>query len=126
MNSAQVTYHFHCTIPPHNESGSFSTKIKLAEEAWRCGPSLQLLKTSLDILTLPERGDGARGWVTWTSEEQPKELSSAYHALLTKAIFKDPDEQRTSDLSLPVHHTPHNESGCFSTKIKLAEEAWRR
>ena len=52
-----------------------STNIKLAEEAWRCGPSLQLLenlKKSLDI----QRGRGARGWGTWKSEEQPKELFS--------------------------------------------------
>ena len=53
------------------------TNIKLAEEAWRCGPSLQLLenlKKSLDI----QRGRGARGWGTWKSEEQPKELFSYY------------------------------------------------
>ena len=37
MSSTQVTYHFQCTIPPHNKSGSFSTKIKLGEEPWRCG-----------------------------------------------------------------------------------------
>ena len=50
---------------------------------------------------------------------------------LTKSIFKDPDEQYTSELSLPVHHTTHPPT----TPIRVAatapnsifgEEPWSR
>ena len=59
MSTTQMTFHFPCTItPPHNKSGSFSTKMRLAEEHWMGDPWGDPLK-SLQILR-GERGQRPR------------------------------------------------------------------
>ena len=100
-------------------SDYLAPKIKLAEEPW--------LWWSLQILTNPynsSEGRGDRGCEIWNCQEPPKAVFSDYF-LLSKHMFKYPDEHYRNGLSLPVHHTPPLvRVSVLAPKIKLAEEPW--
>ena len=111
ISSTQVTYHFQCTItPPLIRVAALAPKLN-----WVRSPggvvlrspciSLQLLinlENTLHVLR-GEMGAEARG--PGNLKSSPKSCCLLIHAI-SQGIFKDPDEQYTSDLSLPVHHTP--------------------
>ena len=80
---------------------------------------------SLEILGNPERGEGPETGGPGNLKSSPKSCFLIIHSINQGNFFKDPDEQYTGGVSLPVHHTPPNKSGSFSTKIKLGEEPWR-